>query len=270
MTAALTIGNLELHVAHSCNLACESCSHYSNHRHRGIVGLAEAERWIAPWRHRIEPDEFTLLGGEPTINPDFSEFVPMIRRAWPRARLRLVTNGFLLARHPELPRRLAEAGRARLIVSIHHETPAYLARLAPTLALVERWRGEYGIDIGFYRSTERWTRRYHGHGAAMMPFADGDPRSSWTHCPARYCPQLFEGAVWKCAALAYLRMQDGKFGLHDSWQPYLGYEPLRPDCSDAERDEFFSREDEPQCGMCPAQPEVFALPSPFRNDATRP
>ena len=90
-------------------------------------------------------------------------------------------------------------------------------------------------------------------------------------CPARTCPQLFEGAIWKCAPLAYLPMQDRKYGLSEKWAPYLGYRPLAPDCSDAELAAFFAREDEPACGMCPARPERFAPAFPLpRRAAAQP
>jgi hypothetical protein len=36
--APVPIGNLELHVAHGCNLSCESCSHYTSQGHRSKVG----------------------------------------------------------------------------------------------------------------------------------------------------------------------------------------------------------------------------------------
>src|SRR5207244_5365780 len=59
---------LELHVTHACNLACESCSHYSDHGHRGNLDLAEADRWMAAWSGRLHIEQFNLLGGEPTIH----------------------------------------------------------------------------------------------------------------------------------------------------------------------------------------------------------
>lgn len=263
----LAIGNLEVHVAHSCNLACESCSHYSNQGHKGMLSLEEAERWFGAWSSRIAPSVFSLLGGEPAIHPQLAEFVPLVRQHWPTAKLRLVTNGFLLDRHSSLPARLAEAGDAALIVSVHHRSEAYLARLRPVLALLDRWVSDYGIKVSGYPSDEWWTRRYKGFGAAMEPYTDGNPRQSWEHCPARTCPQIHEGRIWKCAPLAYLGMQDTKYGLSESWSPYLGYRPLDPDCSDAELREFFAREDEAVCGMCPAQPEHFTLPLPFPNHA---
>src|SRR5438045_65614 len=99
--AMLNIENLEIHVSHACNLTCEGCSHYSNQGHKGMLSLEEAERWMLLWNRRLRPAILSLLGGEPTLHPRLTEFVILSRRLWPASHLRLVTNGFLLHRHPE-------------------------------------------------------------------------------------------------------------------------------------------------------------------------
>ncbi len=260
----LAIRHLEIHAAHACNLACESCSHYSDYAHKGIISLDDARAWMQPWSARIAPQTFSILGGEPTIHPDLTGFVELSRRMFPRATLRIVTNGFFLHRHPELPKFMARDRRTILYLSIHHESPEYREQVEPVKRLLEQWIGTYAIPVQQYHSWGRWTRRYRGQGAAMEPFADGMQRRSWEVCEARHCPQLFEGRIWKCAPLAYLPMQHARFGLSEKWSPYLAYRPLEPGCSDDDLRAFFKREDEPQCGMCPAKPELFELPMPIR------
>jgi Radical SAM superfamily len=261
------IYNLEIHVAHACNLACESCSHYSNHAHKGLVSLEEAESWMAPWAGRIAPKFFSLLGGEPTVHPQLTQFLRIARKHWPRSTLRIVTNGFFLDRHPDLPAALRDDGNAILNISVHHDSPEYRERMRPVLALAESWTRDYGIRIQVFSSNASWTRRYGGYGAQMEPFDDGDPRSSWENCAAKTCPQIFEGGIWKCAPLAYLGMQHARFGLSDKWAPYLGYRPLEAGCSDADLQAFFAREEESHCSMCAATPRHFALPMPIRMHA---
>ncbi len=261
--------NLELHVAHACNLACESCSHYSNQGHAGLVSLAQAQEWMQAWAGRLAPRTLSLLGGEPTIHPEFPAFVELARRYFPAAHLRLVSNGFFLHRHPSLPQVLARDPNACLYLSVHHESPAYRAQLEPVGKLVQGWVREYGIRVKATASFRNWTRRYHGTGSEMAPFTDGQPRSSWEHCPARHCVQLYQGRLWKCAPLAYLKMQDDKYGLSQAWSRYLAYQPLEAGCSDAQLAGFAGREDEAVCGMCPAKPERFTLPYPLKTAAAR-
>jgi hypothetical protein len=264
------IRNLEIHLAHGCNLFCQGCSHYSNQGHKGVLSLAEAERWMGLWSRRLSPHTFSLLGGEPTLHHDLAGFVALARRHWPSARLRLVTNGFFLHRHPALPVVLQGDANACLYLSVHHDSPEYKKRLRPIRDLLKSWKRQYGIRVEVYSSFKNWTRRYHGSGSAMEPFKDGRWRQSWKQCPARNCPQLFEGSIWKCAPLAYLKLQDTKYGLSDSWKPYLHYQPLAAGCSDSQLDEFFCREEETFCGMCPADPEKIKLPMPLRPPNSRP
>jgi hypothetical protein len=257
------IRNLELHLVHTCNLSCESCSHYSNQGHKGAVSLDEADRWMNLWNRRISPQVFSLLGGEPTIHPHLPEFLTLARRNWPGATLRLVTNGFFLHRHPDLPSVLRNDPNAILYLSVHHDAPEYRERLRPIVELLMSWVKNYGIRAAYYESYKNWSRRYKGFGSGLEPFADGQPRRSWEMCSAKYCPQLFEGRIWKCAPLAYLRMQDAKYHLSDEWRPYLRYQPLEPGCSKQELREFFAREEESYCGMCPAHPQRFDLQIPL-------
>lgn len=258
-----SIEALEIHVAHACNLRCESCSHYSNQGHEGIVSLTAADHWMKLWNRRVSPKRFSLLGGEPTVHPQLAEFVALSRRNWPEAELQLVTNGFLLHRHPDLPAVLANDARASIALSIHHTAAPYRKKLLPVISLLVDWTRRFGIRVESRPSHTGWTRRYEGVGAAMQPYADARPRQSWANCPARTCKQLFEERIWKCPATAYLPMQHAKYGLGEAWRPYLDYEPLSPECSDAELEDFFSREDEPCCSMCPAEPERFSMPLPL-------
>lgn len=262
MRSPCQIPSLELHVAHGCNLACESCSHYSNHNHKGMLAIEVAERWMSLWHERLAPHSVCLLGGEPTLNPDLHQFVLLCRRYWPDALLRLSTNGLLLHRHPHLPAVLVECG-VRLDLTIHHDGPAYTERVRPVLVLVRGWETKYGVHVSYKRVHRNWTQRYLGHGESMMPFADGRPRQSWEICPAKRAHQLLSGKIWKCAPLAYLPMQAARYPLSSAWRPYLHYQPLAPSCTDDELRAFFAREEESYCGMCSAVRRPLALTSPL-------
>src|SRR5437899_5835270 len=113
---------LEIQVANACNLTCESCSHFSNSGHRGILSVAEAEPWMDAWHRRLVPESFCLLGGEPTINPALTELVYLAMEKWPRSQLRVITNGFFLHNHPQLAEALSAIG-AILCLTIHDRSP---------------------------------------------------------------------------------------------------------------------------------------------------
>ena len=255
--------NLEIHVTHRCNLSCESCSHYSNHGHTSLLALDEAAEWMDAWHNRLNPQAFSLLGGEPTLHPQLGEFVVLAREKWPGAHLRLVTNGFFLQRHLDLPHILRRDPNSHIEISVHHNSPQYLQKIKGNLDLLRLWQVKYGIRVQVIRSYDKWTRRYRGFGAGMEPYEDNQPDKSWDICSARDCFQLFEGKIWKCAPLAYLKLQDRKYGLSPKWAQYLAYKPLAPDCTVEELRSFFTRQAEGCCGMCASMPERFTPKLPF-------
>jgi len=254
---------LELHVSHACNLACESCSHYSNHNLKGNITLEKADEWMSLWNDRITPRVFSLLGGEPTVNPQLLDIIYLSREKWKYSKINLVTNGFFLHRYPDLPKVLKEIGNVLLSISIHYNGEAYIDKIASNLALAKEWKRKYKIDIEIRPSAKYWTRRYKGYGSSIEPYEDNNPRASWKVCPAKYCAQLFEGKLWKCPPLAYLKMLDEKVHLSKKWERYLNYQALSPDCTKEELKAFIKQKEIIECAMCSANLEYFKLPNPL-------
>jgi hypothetical protein len=259
---------LEIHVAHTCNLYCSSCSHYSQHHLGGIVSLEQVQDWTLKWNSRLYPEEIMLLGGEPTIHPKLPEFIEWIKQAWPGSKLTLKTNGFFLERHARLREVLFKTG-AMLEINCHSDHPDYIAQYRKIMAHVEDW---VEIPIVLKNSFggaayKEWTLRYLGQGAQMKPFTDKAPKKSWSICVARNCLTLFEGRLWKCPPIAYLRILPRYLTLSNEWSPYLAYQGLAADCSDSELQEFLARKEENICGMCPSKEIALDKGNPLKNSA---
>jgi radical SAM family protein len=258
------MGNLEIHAWHGCNLFCESCSHYSSLGLRGGPSPTDCDAWMSAWSRRLRPETFSILGGEPAANPELSGIVDVAIRRWPECEIRLVTNGFLLHRHPDLPRVMTRASRAVLVVSSHHSGTDYQAQFARVRNLVEDWRQSYGLNTRIVEADRFWTKRYDTTSDGVAFFAS-DPRAAWKACVGKYCTQLFDGKLWKCPPVAYFDLLAGRRAVgNDARALRDGYFPLTPDCSDRDLKRFLSREEESICTICPERPEPFALPSPLR------
>lgn len=259
----ISVRHIEMHVTHTCNLQCDNCGHFSNLGLTGHLSLEAAERDMRPWGARLSPGVFDLMGGEPTLHPRLPEFLRLARRYWPLARLRLITNGWFLARHGDgLAQALSETN-AHVEVSVHHQGETYQRKMQEVRALLDAWWTTHRVCSTWRDSFARWQRMYRGYGKQMEPYADGQPATSWSNCLSKWCLNLFEGRLYKCPPVAYLPMLDRRHGLLPSWDPYLKYRPLEPDCSDDELRAFVARRVEAVCGMCPAHPERVALKSPI-------
>lgn len=255
---------LELHAAFGCNLSCESCSHYSNQNHKGNVSLEEMKEWVEPWRGKLRPCRLNILGGEPFLNPDLGLILDYLREAFdPMSEMYITTNGLLLDRSEYIKDHLRR-NNVYLSVSMHAFTSEYMARINPIRELLDDWSKE-GIEVHWKDSVSNWTRRYHGWGDTLMPFEDEDPQSSWNICKGKHCVQLFRGKLWKCAPLAYLKLQDEKYNLDLIWDQYLKYQGLEPTDDLETIVKFYERGVESYCSMCPAH-DVFFLKDPFSRD----
>jgi hypothetical protein len=261
--------NLELHAWHGCNLGCESCAHYSSLGAWGGPSVSELRLWMELWAPRLRPEWLSLLGGEPTLNKRLVEVLRDATALFPHSRIRLVSNGFLLHRHPELPAALAAAGpgRAVLEVSAHHQGGDYQARFAPVRDLLLGWQRQHGIHIRILDSEAGWTRRY-GMAGRRIEFGDGEPRQAWENCVGKSCRQLYLGKLWKCPPLAYFGLLEPQVEVAERWRQIAAtHRPLEARCSDAELEAFLRRQEEPACRICPSKPEHFALPNPLRGVA---
>jgi len=255
---------LEVHVAHACNYSCESCSHFSQFHVPGMLSLEIAEEWYKTWSLRLNPRLFTLLGGEPTINPKLAEHVDLAARYWPRSKIRVTTNGTLLHRHSELPKVLSKIPHHVLQLSKHYRGVDFDKQFTSIVALCQQWKNTYGINYVIRNSFANWTRRYTEEDRTIHPFTDNNPRQSWVNCSCRKCVELHDGRLWKCPIVAYLFLIKNQLNLSEEWLPYLTYKSLDPNCSDLELDQFLTKEEEPICGMCPAYSRPFIKPDPRR------
>lgn len=225
---------------------------------------------MAPWAARLRPSVFSILGGEPTLNRHLTDLVRLSRTFWPHSLIRIVTNGFFLDRHPDLPTVLSTDRNTVICLSIHHGSSQYLNLIKPQIALLSDWVDTHGIKTAVNHSYQTWTLRFKGYGSVMEPYHDSRIRDSWQHCPSKHCKQLHEEQLWKCPPLAYLQLQAKQFTLSSNWNRYLSYEPLAATCSDLELQTFLTREEEAYCGMCPAEPQKISPAMPTRRPLLEP
>lgn len=249
-TSTLVINNLEMDIAHVCNLHCRGCSHYSNYTLKGIVDFESGGRWISQWAERITPQRFRMLGGEPMLNPRLCDYVQHAALVWPKARREVVSNGFFVNRHAELYKTLSDTNTS-LAITLHDSSAEYLDRVK--IAEIMEHSKHFGFALSVTKGTdEEFHKLYRGEGPSMKPFDDGDPAASWKACGEKYCPTLHLGKLWKCPPIAFLNTIDARFGLgkQPEWIPYLSHNGLEIDATDEDIFKYLSRPGK-VCGMCP-------------------
>jgi len=94
---------LDVVIIRSCQLSCEGCCTFSNHREiNGLVDVNESADAINFWSKYIEPRKIHLFGGEPMMHPQLRDWIRLVTSAWPttvtgsRMPIWLSTNGYFL------------------------------------------------------------------------------------------------------------------------------------------------------------------------------
>ena len=117
---------LDLVTIRSCQMACEGCCTFSDHRE--INGLVEPdEEALAFWGKRIMPGRLHLFGGEPTMHPRLMNWFRLAGKYWPVCEdnnptpIWLNTNGYYLDRlFPHIEELFTQP--IKMCVSITHHT----------------------------------------------------------------------------------------------------------------------------------------------------
>lgn len=92
---------LEVQIADHCNLKCKGCMHFSNLvDHSVFFSMDSFEKDLLYMKKSLEVLKFRIMGGEPLLNPNFENYVRIVRKMFPKSKLSIVTNGLLLDRVP--------------------------------------------------------------------------------------------------------------------------------------------------------------------------
>lgn len=202
-------------VAYSCNLACRGCISLSDRARDGVASLSDIRAWVHQWRDFVEPEVVVIFGGEPCLHPELPAVAETLRQAWPRSRLRLITNGYLLGRFD--PGTWLDLGNFELQISVHrpdHET-VINDEMAKILALRSDWHTQTLGGQGQHKQIQWRSGQFVMYKSRfqhfVMPYREvnggigsyaSDPARAHAVCGSPDTPILYRGALWKCPPVA--------------------------------------------------------------------
>jgi organic radical activating enzyme len=110
---------LETMASYSCNLSCQGCTNYSDLNLKGFVKWKECESWLKQWLELVNIEDFSIIGGEPLINPEIKDWLIGCRTLMPNSKILLVTNGLLLQKKFDIIDLMNSIGNCVLKISVH-------------------------------------------------------------------------------------------------------------------------------------------------------
>lgn len=191
---------VEMHIMDSCNLNCRGCTHFSplfeeekpdfESRMRDVKALKEKIPHIAA---------FSILGGEPFLNPDIDRYMIQIRQILPDTYIQIVTNGLLI---PRLDGRILECIK-------EHEIAVQISEYRPTHQMIDRITDtleRYGITyyIQPYQEKQKFIRPLSLSETSSYPHA----------CISERCINIWNGRIARCPTLMYVRRFNEAFDQH--------------------------------------------------------
>lgn len=229
--------HFEVHVTDHCNLNCRGCAHFSNLCKPTFADLGEFEAEMTRMARLFSAvRQIYLLGGEPLLHPQVADFVRTARRAFPRTRIYLMTNGTLVTRMGEdFWEALADTGVVLLCDSYPIGLPA---------EEIDRLGRAHGVKV-------EWTvPRQEFFKIPIDPAGGHDAAASFRGCQGfNNCPILRDGRLYPCAYAAYADVFRERFDIEGLRVSEADSIAIRDD-TDPEAVMEFLRTPVPWCANC--------------------
>lgn len=267
---------LEWMITTSCDLACPGCDRFIDYNHNWTESYEDIKNNMEFWSKHLDPDNLTLIGGEPLLHPKIYDIIRVSRQYFDHACIEIYTNGLLFPKRPKLLKVLKEIGNAKISLTIHNKDPnirdVIERNIEKYIKRKDRW---YQTGPNTYKSGEieleitdptqgGWYDYRRNINGVLKPWNDNDPSSSYQHCTANIYPIVYKNQLYKCPPISMLETHLTKYNqLEDlDWKPYLKYKGLSVNFKEQELEDFINNINSPHaiCSMCPAKPDLKPQP----------
>jgi organic radical activating enzyme len=207
------IKRLDFNVAYACNLACKGCISLSDFDRRGVEPLQDIKEQCKTWSKILEPAVVSIFGGEPLLHPRLKQVLDLIRKSWPKALIRVITNGYLLRRYD--PEMWFTFGPLEMQVSVHRQDhePIITKEIKRIVKCRDTWstyRSKsdghrqlelHNKDLSIYKSKfKTFVMPYRLENGELRPFKS-NPKKAHSICGSPDTPILYRNKLYKCAPL---------------------------------------------------------------------
>lgn len=255
---------LEVYITHVCNLSCRECNRFNNYNFKGHLYWDDYTSDFENWSKRITANRITIIGGEPTLNPDLEKWMSNLRRLWPDVEIMVQTNGTYL--RPEFID-LTNKYNIGFTVSLHDVSTAK--------AIMDNWTKNYHSEFGNFVQGFIFSQSNIIDKGTHFTVYNEEPKLSFDACGMKYDHTLFRGKLYKCPSMALFPEFKNQFNLQltDEQLKLLKlYQPLDSTCSEEELLEFANTRESPlpQCQFCANNLRFLSANGPKNENITKP
>ena len=193
---------VESEISEFCNLNCKGCGSFSNLADR--KAFYPLEVFTRDYQRLAELFEsvkkIRLLGGEPLLNPELTEYVKTCRELFPEADIRIVTNGLLIPLLPEETLLTIKALDCKFDISNYAPTRKNFPKIKSRLK-------DSGIEYTLGVPMFFFFRNILEHPA-------NDPAPAFNNCIFTHCYMLSYGKISPCSHAHCIGRLNQRYGLN--------------------------------------------------------
>lgn len=282
---------VEAYITNVCNYSCAHCQSLNNFAFKGHQLWEEHRHEYEVLSNLIDIDTLQIMGGEPTLNPDFKKWVSGLSNLWPNSKLQISTNGSNLDKFDTTIYEILSKHKGTLWITCH-DTELYDKFLNFSKSFLGNIVSDkFADNNGNYNCKEEYEKSKtdstvqlktisrtiidnHGVGVILdwsQSFVssaiellddqrlkikyNSDPVKAHDICYFKKCHQINKGKLYKCPLVSVLPDFLNQFNVEISDEDKLlaySYQPLSIDNKNVS--EFIDSINDPipQCKFCPS------------------
>jgi organic radical activating enzyme len=276
----------EVYITNVCNYSCTHCQSLNNFAFKGHQRWEDHENEYRRLSGQLDIDQIQIIGGEPTLNPDFEKWVEEISKLWPNAKLQIATNGTRLDKLTKEIYQILLKHKGTLWITCHDIelydgfldfSKTFLNKIVSDNVSNDDWKRDYErsktdptvklktisrtiIDENGVEVILDWSQSFVSSvidlldNQSLTMKYNSDPVQAHDICYFKNCHQINKGKVYKCPLVSvlpdFLDQFDVNMSADDRALAY-SYQPLT---ADKNVSEFVNTIADPisQCKFCPA------------------
>jgi hypothetical protein len=260
----------EINITNVCNYSCTHCQSLNNYAFKGHQLWNDYKDEYRKLSEQLDIDQIQIIGGEPTLNPDFEKWVEGISNLWPKSKLQISTNGSRLDKLTPDIYQILKKHNGTLWITCHDIKlydgfldfiKHFLSDIAsdnnkPPIPKISR----LFVDVNGVEVILDWTQSF---VSSIIDVVDdrltlmynSDVNKAHENCGFKSCHQINKGKLYKCPLVSilpdFLNQFDISMTDEDKTLAY-GYRPMSYNDNISK---FVNSIDSPipQCKFCPSK-----------------
>ena len=263
----------EVNITNVCNYSCTHCQSLNNYAFKGHQLWNDYKDEYQKLSEQLDIDQVQIIGGEPTLNPDFEKWVDGISKLWPNSKLQISTNGSRLDKLTTDIYQILLKHKGTLWITCHD-----IKLYNGFLEFIENFLDEIVsdnkeepvkkvsrlfIDKNGVEVILDWTQTF---VSSVIDLVDNkmtmkynsDVDEAHNTCGFKNCHQLYKGKLYKCPLISVLPDFLDQFNVKMKDEDKIIARSYQPLAADGDVSNFVNNIDNPidQCKFCPSKYET--------------